>query len=221
MPAGVTVLFVLRFLALAVCLWLPSLAAAEEAPAEPQSEEARLKMLRGSGSYQEGLGNVRRLVEKAYDLGAIAGASHWEDMHDHYTRVALAKGCHRGKPLANDPVEACQEVRVPEPEVTGRDYTEGMAKTRTLAKQTLYPDTVERILVVLYDYGYVQGMRYGVRVHNDDIRFAQAYYRACMERASGGKGENTCAKSSKAWADSLLKRLRNQVEAHGLPARSK
>lgn len=212
-----------RSLALALCLfsWPPALATADEAPSKPQSEEAWIKALRGSGSYQEGAGNVRRLVEKAYDLGAIAGASHWEDMHGYYTSLARTKGCQRGKPLAKGPVEACDQVTGPEPGVTGKDYTKGLAETSVLAKESMYPDLVQRVLVVLYDYGYVQGMRYGVRVHNDDIRLAQAYYRSCVTRLSGGKGEAACAESSKGWADELLARIRQELEAHGLPTRRK
>ena len=206
-------------LALCLVLWLPSLAAAEEAREAPQTEEEWLKELRGSGSYREGLDKVRELVERAYDLGGIAGASHWEGVHQYYTGVARAKGCERGKPLADGPVEVCHQLAGPEPKMVGRNYKEGMADTVALAEQTAYPALVRRVLVVLYDYGYVQGMKYGLRSHNDDIRLAQTYYRACMAHASDARGEPTCANSSKKWANELLARLKKQIEAHGLPAR--
>jgi hypothetical protein len=41
-----------------------------------------------------------------------------------------------------------------------------------------------------------------------------------MARANDAKGEAPCAESSKKWADKLLARMRQQIEAHGLPARS-
>ena len=42
-------------------------ASAEEAKSEPMTEEQWLKTLRGSGSYQTGMNNVRRLIDAAYD----------------------------------------------------------------------------------------------------------------------------------------------------------
>ncbi|MGB5701253.1 MAG: hypothetical protein WBM48_00425 [Polyangiales bacterium] len=211
-----------RFLSLVLCLsmWLPSIAAAEAGSKAPATEDEWVKALRGSGSYREGLDAVRELVERAYDLGGIAGASHWEDVHEYYSGVARAKGCQRGKPFADGPVKACHQVTGSEPGVVGPDYKDGMAKTVSLAEETLYPSLVKRVLVVLYDYGYVQGMKYGLRFHNDDIRLAQTYYRSCMARANDAKGEAPCAESSKKWADKLLARMRQQIEAHGLPARS-
>ena len=165
--------------------------------------------------------NVEKYITAAFDLGAIAGATHWEDIHDYYIQLARAKGCQKGKPYATGPVKACHRVSDTEPKVVAKDYEEGRKKTLALADETLYPHLVKRVLIVLYDYGYVQGMKHGLRVHNDDIRLAQTYYRSCMARANDAKGEGPCAKSSNAWADALLKRLQKRVEAHGLPARSR
>ncbi len=199
-----------------------TMASADQPRSEPiQSEEAWLRAVRGSGSYRHGMDNVEKFITAAYDLGAIAGATHWEDIHDYYIQLARAKGCQKGKAHASGPVKACHKVSGTEPKVVAKDYQKGKAKTLALAKDTLYPDLVERVLVVLYDYGYVQGMKHGLRVHNDDIRLAQTYYRACMARANDAEGEGPCAKNSKAWADALLARLVERIEAHGLPARSK
>lgn len=209
----------IRTLALALCLCTLSfsLASAEE----PQSEEAWLKALRGSGSYRRGMEIVDKYIGAAYDLGAIAGATHWEDIHAYYVELARAKGCEKGKPYASGPVKACHRISGTEPKVVGKDYERAKKRTLTLADETMYPHLVRQVLVVLYDYGYVQGLKHGLRVHNDDIRLAQTYYRSCMTRANAAKGEGACAKSSKAWADALLQRLEKRVEARGLPARSK
>ena len=86
-------------------LW-SSPASAEEAKSEPMTEEQWLKTLRGSGSYQTGMNNVRRLIDAAYDDGAIAGARHWGDMREYYIGLARQEGCRRGKPYAEGPV-AC------------------------------------------------------------------------------------------------------------------
>jgi hypothetical protein len=195
---------------------LPLAAAAEERPSGPQAEEQWLKALRGSTTYRQGLGDVRSLVEKAYDLGAIAGASHWEDMHEYYDGLARAKGCERGMPFARGPTKACHRVVAPEPALTGRDYHEGMATAVKLAEETSYPELIEEILRVLYDYGYIQGLKHGIHVRNDDIRLAQSYYRACMSRANDAKGEPACAEGSKAWAAETLEHLRKQIEGHSL-----
>lgn len=201
---------------LLVAVLLPRAAAAEERPSGPQTQEQWLKALRGSSTYRQGLGDVRSLVEKAYDSGAVAGASHWEDMHEYYEGLARAKGCEKGMPFAEGPTKACHRVAGPEPALTGRDYHEGMEGTVQLAKETSYPDLIEQVLRVLYDYGYIQGLKHGIHVHNDDIRLAQSYYRACMSRANDAKGEPVCAEGSKAWAADTLENLRKRIEGHSL-----
>ena len=183
-----------------------------------ESNEDWVKEVRGSGSYQAGLRNVRNLMEAAYDIGALKGAAHWEDIHSYFTSLARAKGCARGKKYAEGPVEVCHKVTGKEPPITGPDYEAGLKKVTAMANATLYPDTVRRVLKSLYDYGYVQGMKHGVRVHNDDIRLAQTYYRSCMSRVSKPEGEASCASGSKGWSEALVARLRKRIEAHGLPA---
>ena len=202
------------YLALTFCAVQPSLAQADETPGDANW----VKTVRGSGTYQKGLTQVRRLVDAAYDVGALRGAAHWEYVHEYYLGLARAKGCQRGTPFATGPVEACYQVPGPEPELTGVEYRQGKGEVEKLADSTLYPSVVRKILFVLYDYGYLQGMKHGVRVHNEDIRLAQSYYRACMERANDAEGEPSCAKGSKAWADALLERLKKRIEAHGLQA---
>ncbi len=172
--------------------------------------------VRGSGTYQKGLAEVRGLVEDAYDNGALRGASHWEEVHEYYLELARLKGCERGKPHAKGPVKECIRVSTPEPELVGSYYREGMAEVQKVAEKTAYPDVVRRILVVLYDFGYLQGLKHGVRVHNEDVRLAQTYYRSCMERANDAGGERSCAQGSKQWADALLRSIKKRIEAHSL-----
>ena len=183
-----------------------------------ESDEDWVKAVRGSGSYQQGLRNVRNLLDSSYDVGALKGAAHWEDVHSYFLELARAKGCKRGMPYAEGPVKVCHKVSGKEPPITGSDYKAGLKKVTAMANETLYPDIVRPVLKSLYDYGYVQGMRHGVRVHNDNIRLAQTYYRACMERVSVPNGEKSCASGSKQWSEALVERLRKRIEAHGLPA---
>jgi hypothetical protein len=220
--AGVTVIPMTRLAFLSLCLFLsfPAVSLAEEVPTEELTEEQWLKALRASGSYRHGMEVVDKYISAAFDFGAIAGATHWEDIHDYYIQLARAKGCQKGKAYASGPVEACHRMSGSEPKVIGKDYERGKKRALALAEQTLYPGSVSRVLVVLYDYGYVQGMKHGLRVHNDDIRLAQTYYRSCMARANDAKGAEPCAESSKTWSEKLLERLRARIEAHGLPARS-
>jgi hypothetical protein len=198
-------------------LLLPSLAAAEEvAP-----DEQWLANLRGSGTYKEGLSAVRAKIESAYDLGAVAGAVHWESIHDYYIELARAKGCKKGTPYAAGPVKACRRVSKAEPRLVGVRYKEGRKAVVALSQDTLYPALVRRVLFVIYDYGYVQGMKHSLRHHNDDLRWTQAYYKSCVNRANDAEHEPVCANASKAWSEAHLKRLRKQVESHGLPAGKK
>ncbi len=94
-----------RVLSLLLCAWLllPSLASAEE----HAGDEQWLVALRHSGSYQEGVKQVREKLELSYDMGAVNGASHWETIHDYYIELARAKGCKKGKRDADGPVKVC------------------------------------------------------------------------------------------------------------------
>ena len=177
-----------------------------------------VKAVRGSGSYQAGMRNVREYIDKAYDIGALKGAAHWEDIHVYFISLARAKGCQRGKAYAEGPVKACHKVTEKEPSVTGPDYRAGLTQVTEVADDTHYPGRVRIVLTSLYDYGYVQGMKHGLRVHNDDIRLAQTYYKSCMARATSNKGEKACATGSKEWSEAQVARLKKRIEAHGLPA---
>jgi len=136
----------IRLLPLLVCTWalLPSLAAADE----PENGARWLVELRNSGSKKKGMQEVREKIESVYDLGAVAGASQWDAIHDYYIEVARTKGCQKGTPYADGPVKACHKR---------------------------------------------------------------------IERANDAEHEPVCAKASKTWADALLRKLRKQIEAHGLP----
>ena len=203
-------------LALLLCLCLGVVAAPSQAD-DHENDEDWVKAVRGSGSYQEGLRKVQNLIDQAYDVGALKGAAYYDEIHDYLLELARAKGCQRGTPYAEGPVKACRKASAKEPPVTGPGYRVGMGEVSTLADQTLYPDLVRRLLKSLYDYGYVQGMKHGVRAYNDDIRIAQAYYRSCMVRANNDEGERACAEGSKTWSAALVDRWRKRIDAHGLP----
>ena len=196
---------------------LPSLAAAEE----PESDAQALAALRHSGSYQEGMKQVRKKIDFAYDLGAVNGASHWNTIHSYYTELARAKGCKKGAPYADGPVKACHEVSKTAPQLLGTPYKEGRAEIVALSLESLEPELVRKVLFVIHDYGYVQGMKHGLRKHNDDLHWAQSFYKSCVTRANDAEHEPVCSESSKAWSEGLLKKLRKQVESHGLPVGKK
>jgi hypothetical protein len=183
-----------------------------------ETNEDWVKAVRGSGSYQQGLTKVRDLTDRAYDVGALKGAKHWEDMRAYYISTARKKGCERGTPYAEGPVKACHQVTEKTPSLMGSDYRDGAKEVADIADETLHPDLVERALESLYDYGYVQGMKHGVRANSDSIRIKQTYYRSCMARVTSAKGEEACATGSRKWSDALIARVRKQLESHGLPA---
>ncbi len=205
-----------RLLSLILCAWLllPTVAAAED----PPSKEEVLATLRHSGSYQEGLERVREKIEYAYDAGAVNGAPHWETIHRYYIELALSKGCKKGSPYSEGPVKVCHKVSMPEPKLLGPPYEKGRQDIAAASLESLYPELVRQVLFVIYDYGYVQGLKHGLRRDNADLRWAQNYYRSCVERANDSKHEPLCADSSKAWSEGLLSKLRKQIEEHGLPA---
>jgi len=196
---------------------LPSLASAEG----HVGDEQWLVALRHSGSYQEGVKQVREKLELSYDMGAVNGASHWETIHDYYIELARAKGCNKGTPYADGPVKACHRVSTSEPKLLGAPYKKGRDEIVALSLESLYPHLVRKVLFVIYDYGYVQGMKHVLRKNSDDLRWAQAFYRSCVARANDAAHEPVCASASKAWSDGLLKRMRREIEAHGLPAGKK
>lgn len=206
------------FLLLCCAPLLPSPVSAEEA--REASNEQWLAMLRGSGTYHDGITRVRRYVDAAYDDGAIAGASHWEDIHEYYIGLARKKGCEKGVPFAEGPVKACHQVSGPSPKLVGTTYEKAKKAALKRADASVYPERVRAVLEILFEYGYVQGLKHGLRAHNDAIRLPQAYYRSCMSRANSAEGEPVCAKSSKLWSEALLEKLEKRMEAHGLPAQS-
>ncbi len=164
------------------------------------------------------MANVSRLIEAAYDEGAIAGASHWDDLREYYLSLAREKGCQQGLPYSEGPTKTCHRAEGEKPAMTGRVYDERLAKVAKLADETSHPSAVRRVLVVLFDYGYVQGLKHGVRSRQDAIRWKQAFYRSCMTRANDAKGETPCANGSKEWTDRTLGEIENRIEMHGLPA---
>jgi hypothetical protein len=207
-------------LVLTYAAFLSSPAGAEQGESA-QTEERWLAELRGSGTYHKGITSVREYVDAAYDEGAIAGASHWEDIHEYYIGLARMKGCQKGQPFTEGPIHACHQVSGPAPRLTGSTYAKAKKLALKRADKSSYPERVRPVLEILFEYGYVQGLKHGLRVHNEEIRFRQSYYRSCMTRGNSARAEPVCAKSSKAWADALLQKLEKQMEAHGLPARSR
>jgi hypothetical protein len=211
-----------RLFALALFLLsLPAVASAESPPPEAQSDANDLTMLRKSGTYQGGLAHAREFFDMAYDLGAVRGLTRWKVVHAYYLELADAKGCKKGMPFAKGPVEACRKVKGSEPKLLGKGYKEGKREVIEHSKQTLYPDLVEKVLLVVYDYGYVKGMKHGLRRYNDDILWGQRYYKSCLQRANDAEHEPVCASASKEWSDGLLERLRGELGSHGLPVERK
>lgn len=198
---------------LAVGLVLPGSARAEER----KSDDAWLKELRASGAYRQGRDYVSKVVDQAYDIGAVAGASHWEDVHAYYTRLARSQGCEKGSSSDSGHVRACPRVSSTRPKLTGVAYAEGLRDAEKLALDKRHGELLRRVLALLYDYGYVQGLKHGLLVHNDDIRLTQEYYRACIERARLAAMEPMCAEAAKAWSRTLLAGLNGRIEAHGIP----
>lgn len=178
-------------------------------------------MLRHSGTYQTGLKLVREKIEFAYDVGARTGASRWGTIHGHYVELARAKGCAQGAPYAEGPVKACHEVSTSEPQLLGASFKKGQQDVVSQALESLHPERVKSVLLVIYDYGYVQGLKHGVRKNNDGLVWTQMFYGSCVEQTNDAAHEPICADASKAWSESILKRLRAQIEGHGLPVGKK
>jgi hypothetical protein len=185
----------MRLLPLLLCAWflLPSLVAADE-PARDAQWHATL---RNSGSYKTGMNQVREKIEFAYDRGAVNGASRWETIHGYYLELARAKGCKTGVPFADGPVKACHQVSTVEPKLLGPTYSQGREEIIALSMDSVYPALVRKVLFVIYDYGYVQGVKHGLRKYNDDLVWAQTYYKSCVERANDAAHEPACAEASK------------------------
>lgn len=208
-----------RVLPFFLCAWflLPSPATADE----PEYDEQWLVELRNSGSYKKGMEQVREKIESMYDKGAVRGAAQWDAIHGYFIELARAKGCKKGAPYSEGPVKACHQVSRAEPKILSPSYKKGREDIIALSLQSLYPSLVRKVLFVIYDYGYVQGMKHGLRKYNDDLLWAQTYYKSCVARANDAVHEPACAEASKEWSEALLERLRTQVESHGLPAGKK
>jgi len=197
---------------LCVCLLFPRVARAEDTEGA-QSEASALAALRHSRSYQDGLKQVRESLERVYDMGAVRGAAWWETKHGYFLQLASAKGCAKGLPYSEGPVKACDQVPGPEPKLLGPPYEQGRKEIATLSEQSPYPELTRKIEIVIFDYGYVQGMKHGLRKNNDNLRWTQAYYKACVERANDAKHEPACASASKAWSKALLSKMLATIDA--------
>lgn len=203
-------------LACLACLTLARSVAAEETPAEPKSEEQWLLNLRNSSSYKKGMETMHADVDLAYDHGAVAGAKHWETVHGYYLDLAVANGCKDGMQFAEGPVRSCEKVPRAKPTLRGPDYQRGQAVVTGLARDTLRPARVQSVLLSIFDYGYVQGLRHGIRAHNDDLEWKEAYYKACITRANDAEAEPMCAEKSKTWSAAVLVKIKKQVQSFGL-----
>lgn len=207
------------FLALlfCACVVLPSAASAEG----PRHDGQWLATLRHSVSYEQGMKQVHEKIDFAYDQGAINGALHWETIHGYYLELGRAKGCKTGAPFADGPIRACHPVSEAKPKLLSTSYNKGREQIVTMSMESLYPALVRKVLFVIYDYGYVQGMKHGLRKYNDDHLWTQAYYKACVVQANDAVHEPACADASEAWSKRLLAKLHKQVESHGLPVGKK
>jgi hypothetical protein len=208
-----------RIMLMAACLASSSFAlsatANEPAPKQPKTEEQWLVELRNSASYKKGLEAMHGNVDFAYDQGAVRGAKHWETVHRYYLDLATANGCKDGMRLAEGPVRSCQNVPSLAPALGGAPYEEGKKEVMNLAREALRPARAQSVLLSIFDYGYIQGMRHGLRVHNDDLEWKQAYYQACVTRANDAAAEPTCSEKAKAWSAAVLERIKKQLDHFG------
>ena len=155
------------FLALlfCACVVLPSAASAEG----PRHDGQWLATLRHSVSYEQGMKQVHEKIDFAYDQGAINGALHWETIHGYYLELGRAKGCKTGAPFADGPVRACHPVSKAKPKLLSTSYNKGREQIVTMSMESLYPALVRKVLFVIYDYGYVQGMKHGLRIRHAPV----------------------------------------------------
>ena len=207
-----------RLISMVLCLTsltLGSPVGAEEARPQAKSEEQWLTDLRNSASYKKGLEEMRQRVDLAYDLGAIAGAKHWETVHSYYFELARANGCKTAVQLADGPTEACHRPSGPEPTLRSDRYKSGREQVIAISREASHPTRAQDVLVSIYDYGYVQGMKHGMRQHHDDLEWKQAYYKACVTRTADAQAEPVCSTESKRWSTALLDRLSKQIESFG------
>jgi hypothetical protein len=213
-----------RIICTLACLacFTPALwAAADEAPSQPNSEEQWLLDLRNSASYKKGMETMHADVDLAYDRGAIRGAKHWEMVHRYYLDLAVANGCKDSMQFAEGPLRSCEKVPRTKPTLRGPDYQEGQKEVAALAHDTRRPAGVHSVLLSIFDYGYVQGLRHGLRAHNDDLEWKEAYYKACITRANEAEAEPMCAERSKIWSAAVLAKIKKQIESFGLVEKQK
>lgn len=190
-------------------------AANEGAPAKPKTEEQWLAELRNSASYKKGLEAMHADVDLAYDRGAIRGAKHWETIHRYYLDLGAARGCKDSLQFVQGPIRTCEKVAATAPALRGTPYEEGQKEITDFVKEAGRPVRARSVLLSIFDYGYVQGLRHGLRFHNDDLEWKEAYYKACITRANEAEAEPLCAERAKIWSASVLENLKKQIDAFG------
>ncbi|HSN84740.1 MAG TPA: hypothetical protein VLS88_19320 [Polyangiales bacterium] len=203
-------------LACLASLFFVSSSTAEEDKQEPKTEEQWLVELRNSATYKKGAESIRQRIDLAYDAGAVRGAKHWETVHAYYVDLARATGCKEGMRFADGPVKSCRKVSGPEPALRGDQYQKGRLEMVAESGEALRPNRVENVLVNIYDFGYVQGLKHGRRARNEGMEWTQRYYASCITRANEADAEPVCSKESKAWSAAILEKLHAQIEAFGV-----
>ncbi len=158
-----------RFLTLAICAAFvaSSAALAEEAPAPTGDPEAiALDQLRHSATYRKGLDEALEALERAYDIGAIEGASQYGDLNDYYLAQAISRGCVQGAKLKAKPVSNCPKEMEGNPPILSDEFPAEQKRALAPAQSAVNPDAASEVLDAMYRRGYAHGLIYSWRTHN-------------------------------------------------------
>lgn len=198
-------------LVLAASMLIPHFAEADE------EEEQWLVELRNSGTYKKGIDHAVDVIERAYDIGAVGGASQWMLIHEYHRQAATAKGCRTGAKLAAKSASTCPKLGGSKPGVVSKDLNADKKRALEPAATALRPELVRRVLTTVHSYGYANGLEYGWRKNDGDVAWTGRYYKACMEFADDANIEKQCANAADQWAATEIARLKKQARAKQLP----
>lgn len=187
------------------------------AGAAEETQEQWLVELRNSGTYKKGLDRAVDVIEHAFDIGAVGGASQWRTIHEYYREAATSKGCKAGAKFVGTSPYDCPKLTGKQPGVLSPDYAADRARALEPAENAARPDLVRRVLTSVYQYGYAHGLEYGWRKNDGDVAWTGRYYKACMEYAAESNIEKQCAKAADTWAGSEIERLKRLARQKRLP----
>lgn len=186
--------------------------------AQADSEQGQwLVELRNSVTYKEGLERAVGVIEHAYDIGAVGGASQWTMIHENFRQAASSKGCTTGARLAGKSAAACPKLGGPKPGVLSESYGADRKRALEPAAESARPALLRQMLATVHSYGYAHGLEYGWRKNEGNIAWKGRYYKVCMEFADDSDIEKRCASAADRWAATEITRLQNQARAKKLP----